>query len=110
MKREEIDEHIASLLKNGMAQPTESQRFTANVLDRLPKSHGNFWLLGSMFYVLALAVCAGCWALFFKDFSLNVITVRDLLGLMVLPMMTIFAVFACLWQALSASEYKTCVF
>lgn len=95
------DALIGQVLKQHAAQPLDNEWFTPRVVNRLPERHSNFGLIGRLFIVLALLVLAGAWVYFAKTFTLQVVTVSNIIELITLCVMSVAAVASILWQVFS---------
>ena len=89
MKRSEQDKKLAGFLKSGARQAQDNQWFTMRVLNKLPVPDVDFASLGKVCYAIAFVVTLACWYLFLRDFSVFVITVRDILHFTLLAVLSL---------------------
>ena len=91
MNEKEKDIELGQLLKQEGYQTTENRWFTRRVINRLPAERKNQGTIMAIYAVGAL-VCGLSWKTLLGGFDDGVVTVRDLIYVVVLAGVTLFAI------------------
>jgi len=81
MKETNDDIEFRALLKKSTLEAGENEWFTKKVMNRLPEKANDYSWVEKLLYVVGSLLCIICWIIYFETTHFNVITVRDLVVL-----------------------------
>lgn len=98
------DNKLKSLLKEQSYKAEENPWFTHRVLNKLPRRQSSTSWITGLSLVLACIACVVAWVLMIKNFNFMVITVRDLLPVGALIVITASVAIQSLKALIAADE------
>ena len=99
MKRNDDDIKLGALLKEQGHQASENPWFTPRVLNRLPQREKRVMGVWLAICAVASVICAVCWFRLFDTLNFAVFTVRDMVDVIIMSIVTLIL----LWQSLSVT-------